>query len=300
MFRRKRYAALVLLLALEAGGMAWGQQPQQAAQYDTRVRPLPLVPPGTVVDDRAPAPWTHLIIKTHPRLAPEDTAKVSSITARLAQMIFTAFLAQVEPPPPGSQEGYRLARVGVGLGTKLNGRDVVLSPDTAKQLGANLGFLERMVLDECYKTQQQGRIIANSRTMALIDTPAVLMFNGRNYPVTIRYALLVEPLNGVVIPLTWMVTRAANGQQGVSGPLHVHATGGIQTPLLYVDQQQFTFGVPSQYGFGIKHIPTGKQQLPFYQQLALLAGLPQLSPAQAQELEARLRGLLQNAVANRR
>ena len=58
--------------------------------------PIKLIAPGTTIGDEAPAPWTHLIVKSQPRVTAGDVEKVSSSQVRLAGLYFMATFARVE------------------------------------------------------------------------------------------------------------------------------------------------------------------------------------------------------------
>ena len=91
----------------------------------------------------APPGWSHLVIKSHPHIADADRRAVSGLVARLASFLFTVTLADVRPEPGTQPPRYRLRDAAIGMGTRVNGQDVVLSPDTARGLGADLGWIER-------------------------------------------------------------------------------------------------------------------------------------------------------------
>jgi hypothetical protein len=121
--------------------------------YLVTPRPVSLIEPGTVVEEKAPKGWSHLIIRSHPRVADEELSKVNAITARHASLLFTAMTAKVEQYRDDAETKYRIKDVGVGFGAPIGRRLTILSPDTQAELGANLSFVGSQVLATCYEEQ---------------------------------------------------------------------------------------------------------------------------------------------------
>src|SRR5438309_144141 len=51
---------------------------------------LEMIRPGTVIGQQDPAGWTHLVLKSWPRLPDDQHKLVNEMTARLAVTFFTA------------------------------------------------------------------------------------------------------------------------------------------------------------------------------------------------------------------
>ena len=114
------------------------------------VRPasiVPFIPAGTVIADRAPAGWTHLIDKSRPKMHYGDVDRVPKPVQALSGMFFTSLLARVSPPDGREHAGYWLDQVAIGMGTKIGNNDTIITPETQSQLGARLGLLPRIALD---------------------------------------------------------------------------------------------------------------------------------------------------------
>src|SRR5262249_554407 len=164
-----------LLLAC-VSGVACSQTEAPRPPADVTVRHVQIVPPGTVIDKGPPKGWSHLIIKSQPRLTSGDIKQISDMAARMSSMLFTTMLANVQGERAANgQVTYRLTTVAVGMGTKVNGRDMVLSPDTHRKLGANLGLIGGTVFNKAFEKQQDLRVIARSPTLAVIDAPVALV-----------------------------------------------------------------------------------------------------------------------------
>jgi hypothetical protein len=255
-----------------------------------------LIPPGTVIGNQAPLGWSHLVIKTHTRPGSGDLSRVDATTAQLASLLFMTTLANVEPEPAPGPRRYYLSRVATGLGTQINGRDVVLSPDTQASYGANLGLLSRLVLSGAYDRQREVRMVARSRTMALYDTPALMLRAGRHRPVVLRYVLLVDPPTGRLDTLVWLIDRdGRGGYQGPSSAIQWLPPGKLEDCRLHVDGHEFVLGVATEKAFASSQIPQGQWQLDFPADIRVAAGQPFLSAASAQLMEYRLREALARA-----
>jgi hypothetical protein len=257
-----------------------------------------LLQPGTVVGKDPPRGWSHLIIKSQPRIRQEDLRQVSSLTADLASFLFTAFVANVEEERIDGQVRYRLGAIAVGIGTPINGRDTIISPATQQKLGANVGLLAGQVLAKLYDGQQNVRLAGFTRTMALVDTPVVMVRGNRHRAVMIRYALLVDANTGRLDTLAWLLDRDDRGGfVGPSSPIEWLPPGKINDAVLRVDPNEFTLGIPSDSAFGLLRIPEGQKQIAFPDELKAVAAEVSPSAAWAGWLEGKLRGLLQQAGA---
>lgn len=277
-------------------GLAGGAAAEHPAQfYDVTPRPIEMVQPGTIVGDRAPKGWTHLIIKSHPRLADEELPRTNNMTARLAAFIFTVFTADVRAVSRDGVVRYRLNGVGQGLGTRIRGKDVIISPETQSELGANLGIFSRTVFSIADDRQQETRIAATSPTMAVVDTFSIFQESGRNRQVIFRYVVLVEEETGRVRTLLWRVDPPPKREevQGVArGPIEWLAPDKIVEPLLYIDDNEYTLGIPSNNAFGVRTLPKGDKQIPLPEELTATAGLVRFTPDAAKRLEESLWALM--------
>ncbi len=254
---------------------------------------LVLVPPGTIVGKTAPKGWSHLILKSYPRIATEDRNLVSPSTYQLASLVFTSIMARVETIPGSNPPRFALGDIGLGLGTKVRGQEMVLSPETQARLGANLGLQERIVLSECYKRQAMARSIVRTDTMAVFDTHAVIDHNGRHRLSRMRYAVLLDPRSGQIATLSWGVDLDQQQQPRVAcTDLEWLPPNKVDDCVLYVDPNQFTLGIPNDIAFAVNRPPKGQAQIPLTQDLATLAGRPSYTAQTAHSLEINLRNEL--------
>lgn len=265
-----------------------GMRAARSEDYIVTPRPVSLIEPGTVIENSAPKGWSHLIIRSQPRVAPEDQAKVNSTTAHYAGLLFTTMAAKVEAYRAGNQTRYRFKDVGVGFGAPVRGQKMILSPDTQTKLGADLGLFGGRVLATCYEEQKDGRVICQGNTMAIVDTRVVLNRDGRHRWCVFRHAMLVDARNGALATLLWPIDLDAGGRYlDPAGPVEWLSPNQVEDSMLRVDPNEFTFGVPSKKAFAVDHVPRGERRLEFPDpKVGKLLSLQQMSPEAAHKAEA--------------
>lgn len=291
---------VVALLALGCWAFWPGEKrlPEEAAFVDVTPRPLEPIPPGTVIADRAPAGWSHLIIKSHPRVGEETIGRISETTARMAGLLFTAMLADVRPEP--GQDGtprFHLRAVGVGVGTDVDGKEMILSSQTQKQLGAELSLIDRTVLAGGEDQLRQMRLVARTPTMALIDNPTTLLYRKKHRRVVFRYAILVAPQSGRLDTLMWLLLPSDDqgSYKGPIGPLQRFSAEMVEDCVLHVDPDEFLLGIPTPLGFARERIPRGTSEVPFPEGLRPAAARRRFSPESVRTLQKRLAAVLSQA-----
>ena len=265
--------------------------PKSESAYDVTQRHLAQIPPGTVIGKEAPKGWSNLIIKSYSRPGAGDVRQLSPTADRLARLLFTAILADVQPAKKdGFAKGYKLAKVAVGLGTRIGSKDVVITPDTQNQFGANLGLIARVVLRKSQEKLDEIVVVARSTTFQVFDSPSFLAVDDKHKPIVLRYAILVEERTGRLDTLVWAVGRDTDGKYG--DPigsiqwLPANVTGDC---ILHVDGNEFSLGQPTERAFAITSPPKGQKEITIRDDLKPLAARPHFSPATAAELESKLR-----------
>jgi len=268
-------------------------------EIDVTPRKLASIPPGTMIDDRPPAGWSHLIVKSQPRVGEETKDAISEPLARLAGLLFTAVVADVKQDAQGASApgNYYLAEVAIGVGTDVHGRQIVLSPQTQEELGADLGFMERRTLAGGEEQLQQMRCMARSRTMAVLDSPNVLLRGQKHRRAIFRYLILVDPATGRLDTLLWTLESPADGQAPEAvGPVQWLPPNKLQDAVLHVDTSEFTAGiVPNAMGFALVQIPQGWRTLDLPEEWKSLVSQSPLTPDSARALQERLREMLSQA-----
>jgi hypothetical protein len=149
------------------------------------------------VGDVPPEGWSHLVIKSIPRLASGDRESLPSSAFKTATLFRTVVLADVQPV--GLDKEFILTRVGVGIcvpsrdGTN---EDTVVTSDRLPALSMRLSTVEQIVLDAAESELADARITARTSTFALLRTPATLVVSGKHRKVDLFYAFCVDRPTG--------------------------------------------------------------------------------------------------------
>jgi len=308
--RRARLLSVLLVAVVVAAGAGWwvlrsgssGEETAPASAVpegpvDVTPRPLALIPPGTVIGDGPPEGWSHLVIRSHTRVADDSLDKVSDTFARLTALLFTAVVADVRGPADSPHGGpYRLERVATGVGVEIDGRFVIVTSQTQEELGADLGFLERTALASAEAQIAAARCAARTPTMAVLDFHGIRVIDGRHRDVITRYAVLVHPKTGRLESVLWQFrVPEEEGEPEPTAPLDPMAwlkPSAIDDCPLHIDRDEFMLGVPVKKGFAMQRRPGGERTLPFPEGLESAAVRRRLTPEMVRTLEAGLRELL--------
>jgi hypothetical protein len=273
--------------------------PAWADEYDVTATEPEAVAPGTVVERSAPAGWSHLIIKTQPRVKPSEVPNVPppplglgrEYVIRQVSWMFTVFTAEVVKEQHGSHSRYRLRAIGLGLGATVNGHDTVLTTDTAKQFGLDLNPIQKMTLTTGSEVQKRARVVVHGPSFALVDTPVTFRCDGKNRMVRFRYAILVDAHTGQLEVLSWRA-GAEEGQCADLARAVLLNPNTIDEAELIPDAEQFNHGAPNELGFGVDDLPPHRLEVVIPTELRNLAGQMRFTPDEARTLEVGLRKLL--------
>jgi hypothetical protein len=271
---------------------------KSGSDYDVTLRHLPQIPPGIVIDKEAPKGWSNLIIKSYSRPGAGDVKQLSPTADRLTRLLFTAIVADVRPQTERGNTGesgkrYKLDKVAVGLGTRIGGKDIVITPDTQKQLGADLDLLARVVLRKSQEKLGEIVVVARSATFLVFDSPSFLVVDRKHKSIVLRYAVLVEERSGRLHTLVWAIGCEDDGKYGeaigVMQCLPANLTGDC---VLHIDGNEFSLGQPTERAFAITAPPKGQKEIQISDNLKPLAARPRFSSATAAELESKLREII--------
>jgi hypothetical protein len=294
----------VVMVALGCLGLiAWAVWPKSptppswAMEYDVAARPPESIARGTAIGSTAPDGWSHLIIKSLPRVRPSEIESIPrnplverSRTVRMVSWMFAAFVADVRAERHGDTTRHRIRAIGLGLGTSIGGRDVIITPETAAQHGIELDWITRDILTKGYETQRLARVVVHGPTMAVVDTPVWYRSEGSHWLLRFRYALLVDSFAGTLDTLVWLLD--ADGTCG-DGTAAILATNTIDEAELVPDPREFNaLGIPSEAAFAVDRLPPSRARLMLPSDLRPLAAQGKYSPAEAGLLEQQLRQLL--------
>ena len=260
-----------------------------------KVPTVSAIRPATVVDDQPPSAWSHLIVKSHTRVGAGDTRKVPSRDLRMASRFSMVMLANVYRT---NSNQYELQNIGVGCAAKIKGQDTVVSPDTHKKLGADLGFFEGFLLKEMCKRQAKVGLVGYQPTTGIIDVPAAVRWRGQNQMMIVRYALLVDSKTGQLDSFVWLVDPDKAVTKSVVSNIQWLATNCVDHCVLHVDSRQYRFGtIPSDTAYAALSIPRGQQQLRVTESTQQLLGSKRFSAADVAKVEQVLRSLQKERLA---
>ena len=257
--------------------------------YDVAVRALAPIPSGTIVGETAPEGFSHLVLKSCPRVGPESLSSTSATTQKMVSMFKTIIVADVKPAEDAVPRRFHLANVATGLATDINGRDVIVSSGTAASVGLNLGFVESSVLSGVEAFLSRGRCVARSRSLAVLDLPSLLLHEGKHREIVFRYAVLVDEQSGEVTTLIWALLTPTEGVRELIGQVQVLRPNHRDDCLLHVDRSAYIMGIPTAAAYAASAIPGGRASLTLPADLAALATESPLSEASAEALERGLR-----------
>jgi hypothetical protein len=271
--------------------------PGWADDYDVTAIAPESIAPGTVVENGPPDGWSHLIIKSLPRVKPSEMPRIPTKLGReyviqKVSWMFTVFAADVVKEQHGSHTRYRLRAVGLGLGTRVNGRDTVLTSATAERFGEPMDPIKKQTLDTGYGVQQQSRVVVHGSSFALVDTPVTFRCGDRNRMVRFRYGMLVDSHTGRLDVFCWEI-GAEGGECADLSRAVLLAPNTIDRVELVVDPAGFNdLGIPNELAFGVDVLPPHKLEVRLPPQLNPLVGKTKFTPEEAHTLEDSLRKLL--------
>ena len=267
---------------------------------DPASTPVPLIAPGTVVAEQAGEGWTHLIVKSQPEVGLGDVDKLAESLKALSNLFFSAMMARVQPEKTGDRvrTSYRLDEVAIGLGTRIGARDTIITPETQKGLGADLGFLAQTALKRGYERLQTVRVVARSSTMALIDGPATMLRDQKHRPVVLRYAVLVDPQDGRLETVLWSIGQNDKGEyEGMFGAGEWLPPNMVEKRILHVDSSEFCLGLVTEKALAMVRLYQGRKQVAFPEDVKRIAERARLTQESAADLEKKLRALIRPALA---
>ena len=257
-----------------------------AVTYDLTSRPADELTPGTLVEKGPPPGWSHLVIKSLPRIREDQKKGLAALTIDKASWMFTAFLANVKKETSGAQSRYCFDKAALGLGAKAKGRDTILTAETGRKLGGDMGLFGGEILSKGYDVQRKAVLVLSGPTMGLLDTPVWYRCGDDNKLVRYRYAMLVDAASGRLDTLLWRL-----GDGGLAEAVWVKANT-IDPAELVVDSKKVNrFGVPGDDAFAVDKMPTGRA-LPIPEDLRKLAAQTRFTLDEARTLDARLRTLI--------
>jgi hypothetical protein len=256
------------------------------------------LPPGMLIGDKPPEEWSHLVLKSLPRLASGDKDSLPSDAAKTAAYFRTVILANVKPVDVDEKE-FELTKIGIGICVPQKGviDDLVVTAGHLEALGLHLSTVRKIVLDTHEREMAEGRIIARTPTFALFRSPATVVAAGNEHRrVNLNYAFCVERNTGKLQVGVW--TSAIEAK--MSRPPQTMARLGVN-PIFdcKIDvQSQKLFGVtvPLSWSFAMSELPGRPVPVPKTLGELIVAMAKSPNDGDPEELEQALDKVLVNIV----
>lgn len=279
---RRATATLLVLVCFACAG-----RPSHADGFDLRRVPLERIPPGTVIGETPPPGWTHLLIVSKPRLGRGDVEAAKSVAPYIS-LLKLCILANVSRKDAANGPEWQLDKIAIGYATDIRSKNTVISSDTQRTLGANLGFVQRQILTENEKLLGDVTYVLRGPNLAVFDSKAILMSGDRHKEMLMRHAVVVSPKDGGLGTLVWLLDENGNGNLvTVERTMQMLPPNLHEDRLMNVDGRRFVLGIPKPDAFAMTGIPQGTP-LPISAELAPLAAERQYSAESAARLESEL------------
>jgi hypothetical protein len=253
-----------LLLVVGMAGTAVGSIPSSAmvaAQLVGFSQPqLVYLKPGEKIGKKPPEKWSHLVLKSLPRLTTGDQSSLPAGSSKTAALFRNVILANVKPVDLNEKD-FELTQIGLGICVPYpqdESQDIVVSADQLDALGLDLTMVQKVVLDTAEAELAEGKIIARTPTFALFRSPVTMVDTaGKHRKVNIHYAFCVERTTGHLRVGVWTM-RSGSGQQAPATMVRL-ASDPIFKCELDVRAYRILGTVPYSWSFAMRSLPPGKE-----------------------------------------
>ena len=225
---------------------------------------LDYLKPGLRIMKKAPEGWSHLVIKSIPRLATGDLGSLPAGSKKTATLFRSVLLANVKPVDINEKD-FELTQIGVGIcipDPQDEDQDIVVSADTLNALGLNhLTTVQRMVLDAAEAEMAEGRIIARTATFALFRSPVTMVdrrTGGKHSKANLHYAFCVNHMTGQLDVAVWSMKPESGAQQAPATMVKL-AANAVFSCELDVKAKRILGTVPYSWSFAMPDLPPGQQ-----------------------------------------
>lgn len=254
---------LTFCLATATGRLA-------AAQWDFTPKPMARIPAGTVVGGKTVDGWSDPVIFVKGSLTAGDTEAVSATVQKYGEMFNLVVLANVKQEP---DESYILDKVAIGFSTPINGKHVVITPDSHKRLGANLGWIGGSVFSANDAALKDSKQIARYDHGLIMDAPTLMLVDGKHQMRTVRHFFWISAKTGRLGTLVWPMREIAGGYQCATDAMQLLPKNMHDDRVMHVDGNAFNFaGLPNDKAFAVVKVPRGKS-IPFTPELRQAASV---------------------------
>lgn len=293
---RSRLSLVPLIVLFVVLSGVWGpnlQRSRVAALLKPSTDLLPIrsvarIPGGTVLGERVPDGWTHVLLIVEPRLGVGDVAALPAAAARYARQFQLTILARTHKQITTSDVLYRLDRVAVGYAVDVGDGKVVLARGDAQT--GNLDFIARQVFEKNDEMLEALTDVGRTDTALVFDAPAIVLRDGEHRRMIYRHLIGVDPRSGTTILLVWLLEPAPNGDHTPVDDAVLVPPGLREDRVLSVKREKLSFlGLPGSDALALVGLPKEGRRIPFTPFLREAAGRRRYSPATMVQLETAVR-----------
>jgi hypothetical protein len=213
--------------------------------------------PGSRIEAEGPPPgWSHLVIKSLPRLATGDLDTVSSQAFETAGRVRLVIVADVQSAPAG-HAGFVLHHVGVGLCAPAADEraDVVVTPTSVEGSRGPWTTKQRLVLAATSLDLAQVSLDASTSNLALIRMPVTFLVSGSHRKVSVCYAVLADPQTGAAQTFAWTQTLGGETDPAQPAKLRLLSRPVFDCPIDIKARRLGT--IPVTWSFAVTDLPPG-------------------------------------------
>jgi len=217
--------------------------------------------PGVKIENKPPKGWSHLVVKSLPRLTTGDRSSLPAGSSKTAALFRNVILANVKPVDLAEKD-FELTQIGLGICVPYpqdEDQDIVVSADRLDALGLDLTMVQKVVLDTAEAEMAEGRIIARTPTFALFRSPVTVIDNANKHrKVNLHYAFCVERTTGRLRVGVWTMRPESEPQQPPANMVKL-ASDPIFKCELDVRAKRILGTVPYSWSFAMRTLPPGKE-----------------------------------------
>jgi hypothetical protein len=215
--------------------------------------------PGLLIGDKPPEGWSHLVLKSLPRLASGDHDSLPKGSKKTAAYFRTVILANVKPLDVEERD-FELSQIGVGICVpKDEDHDMVVAGARAEALGLHLSTVQKIVLDTTEAELKEGRIIVQTQTFALFRSPATVVDDGGEHrKVNLNYAFCVERMTGKLQVALWTSVLESRALRAPKTLVRLASNPIFDCPIDVQPNKFIGVTVPFSWSFAMSKLPPGR------------------------------------------
>ncbi len=217
--------------------------------------------PGLLIGDKPPEGWSHIVVKSLPRLASGDKDSLPKEAARTAAYFRTVILANVKPVDVDEKD-FELTQIGIGICVPQKGqnKDIVVAADRLEALGLHLSWVQKMTLDAMEAEMAKGRIIAGTPTFALFRGPGTVVAAGNEHrEVNLNYAFCVDRRTGKLQVGLWTSALEPRDTRAPQTMVRLDSKPIFDCKIDVQTKKLFGVAVPGTWSFAMSVLPAGQR-----------------------------------------